>query len=147
MATNRPARARTRDRAPREPLPHSLPRPVKRRSGRTAASHTPAHVRVIGGTLEDDDRLWIRQTVATKLGKFASSIERVTVRVTDANGPRGGIDQVGSAKIVLSGLPSVIVERHDSTVHAAVDAALRASAEAVGRRLRRRRTKPMRDRN
>ena len=51
-----------------------------------------------------------------KLGKFATSIERVSVRVTDTNGPRGGVDQVCNVKVVLSGLPSVVVERRNAAL-------------------------------
>mgnify|MGYP003295004641 CR=1 FL=1 len=76
----------------RAPLPASVPRPVKRASGRADALRTPAHVRVIGVELDEEDRALIRQKLGAKLGKFAASIERVTVRMTDANGPRGGVD-------------------------------------------------------
>jgi len=57
-----------------------------------------------------------------KLG-FATSIERVMVRVQDANGPRGGIDQVCRTKVVLSGLPSVVFEGQDASVFEAIDGA------------------------
>ena len=65
----------------RAALPASVPRPVKRASGRTDASRTPAHVRVIGLELSDDNHALIRRRLGMKLGKFARSIERVTVRV------------------------------------------------------------------
>lgn len=131
----------------RAPLPGWIPRRVKRASGRTDTSRTPAHVRVIGVELDDDDRELIRQKLGTKLGKFATSIERVSVRVTDANGPRGGIDQVCNVKVVLSGLPSVVIERRHTVLHAAIDAALRATEQAVRSTVRRRRMKPLRGRN
>jgi hypothetical protein len=130
----------------RAPLPASLPRPVKRASGRTAASRTPAHVRVIGLELDEENRALIRRKLGMKLGKFVAAIERVTVRVTDANGPRGGVDQVCNVKVVLSGLPSVVVERRDVAPQAAIYLALRASEEAVRRVLGRRRMKPLRGR-
>ena len=131
----------------RAPLPASVPRPLKRTSGRTETMRTPAHVRVIGVELDDDNCALIRRKLGMKLGKFAASIERVTVRVTDTNGPRGGIDQVCNVKVVLSGLPSVVVERCDVALHAAIDVALRAAEQAVGRRVGRRRMKPLHRRN
>jgi ribosome-associated translation inhibitor RaiA len=127
----------------RAPLPASVPRPVKRTSGRTDTLRTPAHVRVIGVELDETDRALIRKKLGTKLGTFATSIERVTVRMTDANGPRGGVDHVCSVKVVLSGLPSVVVERRDASPHAAIDLALRATEQAVRRSLSRRRMKPL----
>ena len=131
----------------RVPLPASVPRPVKRASGRTAALGTPAHLRVMGVTLDEEQRALIRQKLGAKLGKFAASIERVTVRMTDENGPRGGVDHVCNVKVVLSGLPSVVVERRDASPHAAIDVALRATERAVRRSVNRRRMKPLRRRN
>ena len=130
----------------RAPLPASMPRPLKRASGRTDALRTPAHVRVIGVDLNEEDRALIRKKLGTKLGKFAASIERVTVRMTDANGPRGGVDHVCNVKVVLSGLPSVVVERQAASPHAVIDLALRATEQAVRRSLSRRRMKPLRRR-
>jgi ribosome-associated translation inhibitor RaiA len=129
---------------PRAPLPAWLPRPVKRDSGRADISRTPAHVRVIGGEVDDDVRALIRRKLGMKLGKFATSIERVSFRVADANGPRGGADQVCSVKVVLSGLPSVMIERQHGALHTAIDAALSATEQAVRRTVRRRRMKPLR---
>jgi ribosome-associated translation inhibitor RaiA len=124
-----------------------MPRPLKRASGRTDALRTPAHVRVIGVDLNEEDRALIRKKLGTKLGKFAASIERVTVRMTDANGPRGGVDHVCNVKVVLSGLPSVVVERRDASPHAAIALAVRATDQAVRRSLSRRRMKPLHRRN
>jgi ribosome-associated translation inhibitor RaiA len=131
----------------RAALPASVPRPVKRTSGRTETLRTPAHVRVMDVALDEEHRALIRQKLGAKLGKFAASIERVTVRMTDANGPRGGVDHVCTVKVVLSGLPSVVVERRDASPHALIDLALRATERAVRRSLSRRRTKPLHRRN
>ncbi len=127
----------------RAALPATLPRPVKRASGRTGTLQTPAHVRVIGVRLDDENRALIRRKLGRKLGKFAASIERVTVRVTDVNGPRGGVDHLCSMKVVLSGLPSVVVERRAVAPQAAFDLALRAAEQAVRRSVGRRRMKPL----
>jgi putative sigma-54 modulation protein len=131
----------------RVPLPAWVSRPMKRLSGRSETLLTPAHVRVIGVELDDDDHALIRRKLGMKLGKFATSIERVTVRVTDTNGPRGGVDQRCSVKVVISGLPSVVIERRDVSLHAAIDVALVATEQAVRRRVGRRRMKPLRGRS
>jgi ribosome-associated translation inhibitor RaiA len=103
-------------------------------------------VRVLGVELTDDDRALIRRKLGAKLGKLAASIERVTVRMTDENGPRGGVDHLCNVKVVLSGLPSVVVERRDASPHVAIDLALRATEQAVRRSVSRRRMKPLRRR-
>ena len=122
----------------RAPLPAWVPRPVKRESGRTGVSLTPAHVRLIAVELDNVERAYIRRKLRMKLGTFATSIERISVRMTDMNGPRGGIDQVCNVKVVLSGLPSVVIERRHAALHAAIDVALHATEQAVRRRVRRR---------
>lgn len=50
----------------------------------------------------------MRQSLGAKLGKFAHHIERLTVRFTDVNGPRGGKDVACDVKVVLSGQRSVV---------------------------------------
>ena len=120
---------------------------MKRESDRTDLLLTPAHVRLIGVDLDDDEQAQVRRKLGLKLGKFATSIERISVRVTDMNGPRGGIDQVCNVKVVLSGLPSVVIERRHAVLHAAIDDALHATEQAVRRRVRCRRMKPLRGRN
>jgi CBS domain-containing protein/ribosome-associated translation inhibitor RaiA len=127
----------------REALADEVARPMKRKAGRTAAPQVPANIRVSGVELDDDDRAYIRQRLGTKLGKFATSIERVTVRVRDVNGDRGGVDKVCNIKVVLSGLPSVVFESQSASLKAAVNAALTGVERAVRRSLDRRRTTPL----
>jgi ribosome-associated translation inhibitor RaiA len=127
--------------AKRAALPAYHPKPEKRVGGRSLPS--PAHVRVMGVDLSDADREYIRRKLGGKLAKFGTSIERVTVRMTDANGPRGGVDQVCQLKIVLIGLPSIIVERRHVRVQAAFDASLDAAVRSVRKAISRRRTKPI----
>ena len=149
MTTKRPKRNRgtAEEGAQRAPMAAWIPRPVKRESGRTDSLRTPAHVRLIGVDLDDDEQAYVRRKLGMKLGKFATSIERITVRVTDMNGPRGGVDQLCNVKVVLSGLPSVVIRRRHAALHAAIDDALRATERAVRRRVGRRRMKPLRGRN
>ena len=92
--------------APRAPLPAWIPRPVKRESGRTDPLRTPAHVRLLGVELDDDEQAYVRRKLGMKLGKFATSIERISVRVTDMNGPRGGVDQVATSRWCSAGSPA-----------------------------------------
>ena len=84
---------------PREAV-GSAPRPQRRsrfrflptgqgRRGRTFDVSPPAHVRVIGASLDQEYRDEAARKLGMKLGKFASSIERVSVRLFDANGPKG----------------------------------------------------------
>lgn len=107
-------------------------------------SQIPAYIRAVQGDLASSDRDYIRRKLGTRLGKFARSIERVSVRMEDANGPRGGVDQLCRIKVVLRGLPSVVFECRDAALNAAVDGALSGVERAVRRTLQRRRMKPLR---
>jgi hypothetical protein len=93
--------------------------------------------------MEDHDRDNIARTLGMKLGKFAPSIERITVRLSNPNGPKGGRDQICQIKVVLSGLPSVVVEERASALHTATERAMKATALAVRRSVRRRRLKAL----
>ena len=99
---------------------------------------------VDGVRLDDQDRAYIRRRLGEKLGKYASSIERVTVRVRDVNGPRGGIDLLCRVKVVLSGLPSVVVEQQSALHKPALTRALTGVERAVRQTVQRRRMRPIR---
>ncbi|WP_437941709.1 HPF/RaiA family ribosome-associated protein [Sorangium sp. So ce341] len=125
----------------RTALPAELPRPVKRTG--SSRGQPPAHVRTIGVDLDPTDREHIRQKLGRRLSKFGTSIERISVRLTDTNGPRGGIDKICRIKVVLSGLPSVVTEHRDASKQAAIDGALSRIEPAVRSRLGRARMKPL----
>jgi hypothetical protein len=121
----------------RAPLAEAIPRPQKRTAGRTRASETPVAIRAIGARLDDDTREHVRRRLGRALGKHALHVERVTVRVRDVNGPRGGVDQLCSVKVVLSGRPSVVAEERGRTPRLAFDRAAAVAERAVRRSLER----------
>ena len=125
----------------RAPFASRIPRPAKLRVVRHAASDIPAHIRAVDTSIEAEDRAELRHKLGAKLGKFAPAIERVSVRIKDVNGPRGGVDKVCRIKVVLSGLPSVVVEQQHASLQLAIDGALRRTERAVRQSVQRRRTK------
>ncbi|HKW48047.1 MAG TPA: CBS domain-containing protein [Gemmatimonadaceae bacterium] len=127
----------------REPFAGHVPRPAKRNAGRTTGPHVPANVRVSGVQLDEDERAYIRTKLGMKLGKLASAIERVSVRVKDVNGPRGGVDHICRVKVVLSGFPSVVFESRAASTRDAINGALTGAERAVRRVVRRARMKPL----
>ncbi len=134
-SVEKPARRsrRPENQTKREPMAAQLPRATKRTAGRTEAPMVPVAIRAIGVDVDDDTREYVRRKLGRKLGKFATRIERVSVRLRDVNGPRGGIDHLCQVKVVLSRLPSVVVEEQRETVKAAIDAALSSATRSVGR--------------
>jgi putative sigma-54 modulation protein len=114
------------------------------RRARPGAGQIATHIRALEHDFRAEERAYLRRKLARRLGKFADSIERVSLRTEDVNGPRGGIDRVCRLKVVLRGLPSVVIEKRDAALNAAVALALDGMERAVRRKLQRRRTKPLR---
>jgi putative sigma-54 modulation protein len=129
----------------RKPLVRAVPRALKRGTSDSRAQGIPASIRVDAGVaLADEERDYIRRRLGEKLGRYAASVERVSVRLRDLNGPRGGVDLQCRIKVVLSDLPSVLVEHQSTAFRPAFTAALTGAERAVRRALQRRRMRPIR---
>lgn len=128
----------------RTPFAGQIPRAVRARSGRTSASLVPTFIFDVTSKIDANDKDYIRRKLGMKLGKFAHSIKRVSVRIEDINGTRGGIDQLCRIRVVLAGLPSITVEAQGQLLQAAMDNALSRVERAVRKQLQRRRQKPLR---
>ena len=109
----------------------TLPR-AKTAAGQTSSpDDRPVFIRAVGVRIGPNDREYIRRKLGRKLGKFSRHVERSSVRIEDVNGPRGGVDQRCRIKVVLNGLPSVVVEERHEMLQAAIDGALARVALAV----------------
>jgi hypothetical protein len=91
------------------------------------AASLPGHIRVIDRAIDDQDRDYIARKIGMKLGKFAASVERIAVRLSDANGPKGGLDY-----LKVRGRPERAAQSIQSIVHQA-DPARRAIPAAARR--------------
>ncbi|MGB5397580.1 MAG: HPF/RaiA family ribosome-associated protein [Gammaproteobacteria bacterium] len=69
------------------------------------------------------------------LSRGASRVRRVDVRLSDINGPRGGVDKRCLIEVRLSGLPVVVVQDVQSDMYTAIDRAAGRAARTVLRRL------------
>jgi ribosome-associated translation inhibitor RaiA len=87
------------------------PKDIKAQLGRTATFRTPLSIRSSIAIL-DGFQDHIRVRLGRALDRFATRIERISVRFENMNGPKGGIDTVCRTRIVISGeAESVIVEQ------------------------------------
>lgn len=100
-----------------------------------------AYIRTVDVRVDEADRDYIRRKLGRKLGKFDSAVERVSVRIEDVNGPRGGLDKRCRIKITLRGMASVAVEQQHSALQAAIDGALDRAGRTVTRQMQRRRVR------
>lgn len=133
-------RVRAPDSARRAPLAKQVSKAEKRTIDPTTADGTPAFIRSVGVEVDPADREYLRRKLGRNLGKFEPSVERASVRLEDVNGPRGGVDKLCRIKVVLRGLPSVVVEERHDSLQAAMDGALKRVERAVRRATERRDT-------
>jgi ribosome-associated translation inhibitor RaiA len=138
MAARRPKTAR---RAPMGVAAHAAPRQTR---GRTDTLTTPVTVRARGVEVDDALRDYIHARTGFKLGKFAESIERVSVRLEDVSGPKGAPSRRCAVKVVVTRHESILVQVVDSDHRPAFDNAMDAAERAVRRSLERVRTRARR---
>ncbi len=81
--------------------------------------------------------------VKRRLGFMLSArdeyIQRVLVRLSDINGPRGGIDKCCHIQVALNHLPDVVIKDAEADLYAAIDRAVDRAGRTVCRRLERQR--------
>lgn len=94
---------------------------------------------VRGRHIEVSDALYTQaeRRLRFALGRFGSRVLQATVLVSDANGPRGGIDKHCRITVTLSSARQVMVEVMDADLSSAVDRAAGRSGRAVARELER----------
>jgi putative sigma-54 modulation protein len=90
-------------------------------------------VRIHGTDLADAVRTYAARRIRFALGRFASRVGRIVVRLSDINGVRGGVDQCChiSAELLPSG--KVVLDQIDADLFSAIDRA----SERVGQAFRR----------
>ena len=85
----------------------------------------------------------LRSHVERRLGYALSSrddhIQRVQVRLSDINGPRGGADKNCSIQVFLAHLPDVVIEDTEVDLYTAIYRAADRAGRTVGRRISRQR--------
>jgi hypothetical protein len=107
---------------------------TKRTLGRTELKQTPIVIRS-SSSLGDSFERRIRSQLARRIGHAARLIERGTVRFDDVNGPKGGVDTVCRIKLVVTGRPSLVVEKRATTPQEAFASAVEPLATSLARTL------------
>ena len=85
----------------------------------------------------------LRGHIERRLGFALSTrdehIQRISVRLSDINGPRGGEDKCCHIQVVLPHLTDVVIEDTEVDMYAAIDRAVDRAGRTVDRRLARHR--------
>lgn len=69
--------------------------------------------------------------------RFRTHLATVCMRLTDDNGPRGGIDKRCMVHVRLPGLPPVVINELSEDLYVAIDRATERTGNTVARRLAR----------
>ncbi|MCB1752855.1 MAG: HPF/RaiA family ribosome-associated protein [Gammaproteobacteria bacterium] len=86
----------------------------------------------------------VERRVTGPLSARHDHIKRITVRLGDVNGPRGGEDKYCRIKVELSGQKEVYVEDIEADMYTAIYRAADRANRTVSRRISRQRERPIR---
>ena len=78
-------------------------------------------------------RQYISERVDEALSRAQDSIHFIIVRLSDMNGPKGGVDKRCQIQLKLSGLPMVIVSEVSANIDSALERALERASRVVER--------------
>ena len=76
---------------------------------------------------------YILHRLRLALDRTLSKIGAITVRLSDENGPKGGLDKVVQVKLVVPGHEAVIVHERGSDLRSIIDRAIHRAAQSVQR--------------
>jgi ribosome-associated translation inhibitor RaiA len=96
-------------------------------------------IRGVNYELGDEVEAYIGQRLRFALGRFTGRVGRVTVRLSDVNGPRGGIDKRCQLVAALVPRGMVMVEGSGDDPFALIAGTAKRAGRAVRRELERRR--------
>ena len=100
-------------------------------------------MRITGNNLSVSDALkkYTERSLRAALAGVSRRLEEIEVRLSDVNGPRGGIDKLCGIRVVLRRAGVVFVRASGGDAYSTVDKAAARLKSALGRRLGRHRSK------
>ena len=99
-------------------------------------------IKLFDGSIQTSEAQYdyVMAKVGAAAGRLKDVICTVDVRLTDLNGPKGGIDKQCSIVVTPPGLATLRVEEHAADYYAAIDAAAATLKNALARSLERTKT-------
>lgn len=87
--------------------------------------------------LTDGLKRHVQRRVLFAVGRFKDKVHRVIVRLSDINGPRGGVDKRCQLLLRVDGMPDIVVADTEMDLYSAIDRAADRAGRTLGRYLRR----------
>ena len=92
-------------------------------------------------TLTNAIRSYVQRRLSFALNSRDMHIQRIMVRLSDINGPKGGEDKCCHIQVVLPKMADVVIKDIGSDLYAAIDKAVDRASINVNRRLSKQRDK------
>ncbi|OYY95651.1 MAG: 30S ribosomal protein S30 [Hydrogenophilales bacterium 28-61-23] len=92
-----------------------------------------------GFSLTEGLNNYVVKRLAYGLSRGDEAITRITVRLSDINGPRGGADKRCLIEVRLKTSPTVVIEDIETDLYLAIDRAVERAGRTLARRLSRQR--------
>ena len=88
-----------------------------------------------GFSLTDALLSHVRRRLVSTMSYCSGHVNRVVIRLSDINGPRGGADKRCHIQVALVGIPDVVVEDTEVDMYAAIDRAIDRARRTVVRKV------------
>lgn len=89
--------------------------------------------------LSDALRNHVERRLRFALSFGDENISKVVVRLSDINGPRGGVDKCCQLQVIIHGIRDVVVKDIEADMYSAIDRASNRAGRTIRRKLARRR--------
>jgi putative sigma-54 modulation protein len=97
-------------------------------------------IKALGFSLTEAIRDHVADRVDASLGRFSTRVNRVVVRLSDVNGPRGGLDKRCQLQLLVDGHRTIVIQDREADLYLAVNRAADRAARSLARQLQRSRT-------
>lgn len=82
-------------------------------------------------------RTHVERRVQFSLSRFRDRLRRIDVRLSDLNGPRGGVDKRCRMMLRLQGMPDIVVDDTEADMYAAIHRSAERAQQTLSRQLAR----------
>lgn len=88
-----------------------------------------------GFALTDSLLSYAQRRAQVAMSYCSGHINRMVIRLSDINGPRGGADKRCHIQVVLAGIPDVVVQDTEENLYDAIDRAVDRTRRAVRKKV------------
>lgn len=94
------------------------------------------NIKTVGFGLTQGLQHHVTDRLATSIGRLRKHIREVIVRLSDLNGPRGGLDKQCQLMLRIDGAPPIVVSDMEQDLYVAFDRAAVRARRTLVRQLR-----------